>query len=58
MDVTRDATPGSAASPCRALRGRAASLSGNPFLADGCLDHVEDALILIEAGPDRGRRAL
>ncbi len=23
---------------------------GNPFLAEGCLDHVEDALILIEDG--------
>ncbi len=34
----------------RALRGRMASLSGNPFLAEGCLDHIEDALILIEDG--------
>lgn len=34
----------------RALRGRMASLSGNPFLREGCLDHVEDALILIEDG--------
>lgn len=34
----------------RALRGQAVSLSGNPFLTEGCLDHVEDALILIEDG--------
>ena len=34
----------------RALRGQAVSLSGNPFLREGCLDHVEDALILIEDG--------
>ncbi|MFB0489940.1 guanine deaminase [Methylobacterium sp. OAE515] len=33
-----------------ALRGRAASLTGNPFRAEGCLHHVEDALILIEDG--------
>ena len=34
----------------RALRGQAVSLSGNPFLTEGCLDHVEDALIFIEDG--------
>ncbi|SDO67131.1 guanine deaminase [Methylobacterium phyllostachyos] len=45
-----DLAPGPVESSCRALRGRAASLSGNPFLVEGCLDHVEDALILIEDG--------
>ncbi|GAB6843464.1 guanine deaminase [Methylorubrum rhodinum] len=34
----------------RALRGQAASLTGNPFLAEGCLQHIADALILIEDG--------
>ncbi len=34
----------------RALRGQAASLTGNPFLAERCLQHVPDALILIEDG--------
>ncbi|MFY9293601.1 MAG: guanine deaminase [Methylorubrum rhodinum] len=34
----------------RALRGQAASLTGNPFLAEGCLQHIADALILIEYG--------
>ena len=43
-------TPEPAPPVRRALRGRAVSLSGNPFLAEGCLDHVEDALILIEDG--------
>ncbi len=48
---SQDPSAASPAAPARrALRGRAASLSGNPFLADGCLDHVEDALILIEDG--------
>ncbi len=43
-------TEGSPRPRQRAVRGRAVSLSGNPFLAEGCLDHVEDALILIEDG--------
>jgi guanine deaminase len=34
----------------RALRGQAASLTGNPFLAEGCLQHIADALILIQDG--------
>lgn len=32
----------------KAIRGRAISLNGNPFLAENCLDHVEDALVLID----------
>ncbi len=36
-----------------ALRGRAASLTGNPFRAEGCLHHVEDALILMRAAGSR-----
>jgi guanine deaminase len=42
--------PAPAPKRAAALRGRAASLTGNPFLAEGCLQHVEDALILIEDG--------
>ncbi|SOR30852.1 guanine deaminase [Methylorubrum extorquens] len=34
----------------RAIRGPAVSLTGNPFLSEGCLQHVADALILIEDG--------
>jgi guanine deaminase len=34
----------------RAIRGQAVSLTGNPFLSEGCLQHVADALILIEDG--------
>lgn len=34
----------------QAIRGQAASLTGNPFLAEGCLWHAADALILIEDG--------
>lgn len=34
----------------RAIRGQAVSLTGNPFLSEGCLQHVADALILVEDG--------
>lgn len=34
----------------RAIRGQAVSLTGNPFLSEDCLQHVADALILIEDG--------
>ncbi|SFM33286.1 guanine deaminase [Methylobacterium pseudosasicola] len=34
----------------RAIRGQAVSLRGNPFLSEDCLDHVADALILMEDG--------
>ena len=34
----------------RAIRGQAVSLTGNPFLNEGCLRHEADALILIEDG--------
>lgn len=46
MEVEPETIPPS----CRAVRGRVASLSGNPFLDEGCLDHIEDALIVIENG--------
>lgn len=51
MPAGDDAAPG----PCRrrhAIRGRAVTLTGNPFLhpARDCLVHHEDALIVIEEG--------
>ena len=39
-----------APAPVRAIRGQAVSLTGNPFLSEGCLQHFADALILIEDG--------
>ncbi|MCJ2094274.1 guanine deaminase [Methylobacterium sp. J-072] len=34
----------------KAIRGQAVSLRGNPFLSEDCLEHVADALILMEDG--------